>query len=936
MLFVKGRQLVTDLNHVPVVNAKVSFFLTETDTPAPVYTDAELSQAHTQPVRTDAYGYLPPIYLDPAVVYKAVITAADNSALPDGTVDPLVPSALYRRTTAEQAAGVVPVSYDYEPGDPRRNGYVGDGVADDTQAIQNASVNGRLIITSGTPKLTGEVTLNFVRLAISGQVRFVGGGTIRGVITNRAIPHYIFQVKYNLVTSAQRRAVAMAGDVYIDPLLGSDSNAGNTAALALRTLSAAAAKVVAAAGSAVNFTIVLRSGRHETAGLSLNAAHSLASGGNVTWIANPGERPIISAPTTWFFRSSPITATYEAFTAVANSLGYAFYDLYDAETGEQVECSSNMGSNYSMPRNGVDVIAAPVSSTINITLDARDVVHINALTPTERAGARVRISHSFTSSWHDAPSLAGSVLTVSNAASTAIYYDGWNQRQIDAFGAPYLVQNLKTTLNGENFAAYSDNVYLPTRGTNYFTADRTVNFLISTGAAAKHVFKGLTFRYLAMQTSRLLGMWTADPRTDCGFIVGGAGRYTVTNCKFEFGNANGLVLARSNALVADNEFNLLGLCAIGYDNNFGADNCIVKRNKVRRWGHMTSMASCGIWASGVNIDVDDNDVQNGPWTAIRADSAAIMITPSGAPSGIIHRNVAMNVGMIDGTPCDYIGNNDAGVITIYGGGSLGSYPADYELAENIVGPGWGYQYIRGIFGDDGIQSLYVHDNLVWGHVWYALDLRQVGSATHTNSVRNNMLLGTVNMQSATATSDFSGNIIAATVGNHIDSTPNIAVVSPNAYGIKCITTQQYAVIDGQDPAITLPALAATPYLAMLPKMKSFLRLQSFISSGPVYQDSAIKGAQTPITASTYTVGDHDHSLVINASGTCTLTLPAVNVSANRELRVRTIAAHAVVADASVVTPIATAVPGTAILAATAGKWALLVCDGGAWNIDQAN
>lgn len=846
------------------------------------------------------------------------------------------PSVTYDRTQAEIANSIIPVSFSYEPGNVFRNGYVGDGVTDDTVAIQSAAVNGVLIMPPSTPKITSEITLNHVLLALRGNVLFTGTGSIRGVITNDWIPHSAFQVKYNLVTASQRLPITVTGNYFLDPLLGSDSYSGLTAALALRTLSAMMTKIATVAASATSLTIVVRSGRHETSGITMDATHTLTSGGDVTWIENPGETAHFTAPTTWFFRSSDKVATYGSHASVANSLGYAFYDLYDAETGEQVECAHNMGPNYSMHRNGVDAIAAPSSSNINITLDSLDVTSFTAHTTAEKAGIRLRISHSFTSSWHDAPSLAGSVLTVSAAAAGQIYYDGWNFRQIDAFGAPYLMQNMKTALNGENFCAYTSGVYLPNKGTNYFTVDRSVNFLIKTGAAERHVFLGLSFRYLAMQTSRLLAMWTADPRVDCGFIVGGAGRNTIQYCKFAYGNANGVVLARSNATVTDNDFYMLGLCGIVYDHNYGADNCVVARNKVRRWGHMTSMASIGIWASGVNINVYRNDVRNGPWTAIRADSAAIMITPTGAPTGVIRRNFLTNIGMIDGVPCDYIATCDGGVITLYGGNSLGAFPAAYEVAENVVGPGWGYQYIRGIFGDDGITGTYVHDNLVWGHVWYALDFRQVGSSTYGNSVRNNLWLGTVNMQSATATSDFSGNIVAATVGNHIDSTPNIAIVSPNAYGIKCDTSGQVPIIDGQDPAITLPALAATPYLAMLPFVKSHLKLQSFVSSGPVYQDSAIKGAQLPITASTYTVGEHDRSLTFSAAGTCTITLPPVNTSAGRQLRVRTIAAQTVVASASVVCPLTTATPGTAILAATAGKWAELECDGGSWNVVMAN
>lgn len=101
-----------------VPGAKLSFFLTTTTTPTPVYTTSALNVAITQPVVADAAGIFQAIYLDPAITYKATLTDAAGSLL--YTIDPvndsllsasIIGTLLYPRTAAEIAAGVTPVNY---------------------------------------------------------------------------------------------------------------------------------------------------------------------------------------------------------------------------------------------------------------------------------------------------------------------------------------------------------------------------------------------------------------------------------------------------------------------------------------------------------------------------------------------------------------------------------------------------------------------------------------------------------------------------------------------------------------------------------------------------------------------------------------------------------------------------------------------------------
>lgn len=88
-----------------------------------------------------------------------------------------------------------------------------------------------------------------------------------------------------------------------------------------------------------------------------------------------------------------------------------------------------------------------------------------------------------------------------------------------------------------------------------------------------------------------------------------------------------------------------------------------------------------------------------------------------------------------------------------------------------------------------------------------------------------------------------------------------------------------------------------------------------------------------VGTSTYTVAVGDHDLIFSVA--CTVTLPTAANFKGRELYLKNIAAVAIISNASNVKPIATNTAGTAILAATAGKWARLVSDGTNWIIMSA-
>lgn len=65
------------------------FFLSETMTPTPVYSDGDLQNPFGTTVQADSAGMMPPIYLDPDVLYRVQMYDEFGVLLPNGDVDPI-------------------------------------------------------------------------------------------------------------------------------------------------------------------------------------------------------------------------------------------------------------------------------------------------------------------------------------------------------------------------------------------------------------------------------------------------------------------------------------------------------------------------------------------------------------------------------------------------------------------------------------------------------------------------------------------------------------------------------------------------------------------------------------------------------------------------------------------------------------------------------
>lgn len=94
-LFAQPFAYIVDADGVPLVGAKITVFITGTSTPEPVYHDADLMTAWTQPIETNAAGQSSdPIYVSQTPALKVVVTDADDVAVSGYPIDPWSPYAL--------------------------------------------------------------------------------------------------------------------------------------------------------------------------------------------------------------------------------------------------------------------------------------------------------------------------------------------------------------------------------------------------------------------------------------------------------------------------------------------------------------------------------------------------------------------------------------------------------------------------------------------------------------------------------------------------------------------------------------------------------------------------------------------------------------------------------------------------------------------------
>jgi hypothetical protein len=98
------------------------------------------------------------------------------------------------------------------------------------------------------------------------------------------------------------------------------------------------------------------------------------------------------------------------------------------------------------------------------------------------------------------------------------------------------------------------------------------------------------------------------------------------------------------------------------------------------------------------------------------------------------------------------------------------------------------------------------------------------------------------------------------------------------------------------------------------------------------------GRGAPVTKTAdFTLAATENWIINNkATTSCTITLPAASLWTGREVMIQNYKALSVISASANVVPILSGAATTSILAATIGKWCVLVSDGTNWIITQSN
>lgn len=222
----------TDQSNAPIPGAFASFYATTTSTPQPIYADAALSIALSNPIQADANGVFPQIWLNDALpAYKIILFSPDqnNPLIPGaivpgarGTIDPYnanfnvagLTALLNPITAAESGGGFTPLKLAYAASpkiDIRRYLTAWDDLSDQTVGLQTAvnlayAQKGRLILPNGLNIKSGAISLTMPGNRSNQGLAIEGPGFNGAAITQTGTPTSLLAINGATPTGAPSEA----------------------------------------------------------------------------------------------------------------------------------------------------------------------------------------------------------------------------------------------------------------------------------------------------------------------------------------------------------------------------------------------------------------------------------------------------------------------------------------------------------------------------------------------------------------------------------------------------------------------------------------------------------------------------------------------------------------------------------------------------------
>lgn len=178
-------------------------------------------------------------------------------------------------------------------------------------------------------------------------------------------------------------------------------------------------------------------------------------------------------------------------------------------------------------------------------------------------------------------------------------------------------------------------------------------------------------------------------------------------------------------------------------------------------------------------------------------------------------------------------------------------------------------------------------------------------------------------------------------GNFTKSDGTLVAVSNGTLTLTASTTNYITVL--RSTGVVYSATSTTAwndnanYLRLYAVVTGPATVTSYTDYREVGRFNAPRRANLPaIKTAGFTWADTDDFIICNGSASITAELPDPVKWAGRALGIKTIAAYTVISASSNVKPLSADTAGTAILAATAGKFATLVSDGANWVVMAGN